>query len=271
MHRRTFLAGMVGTAAAGATPGCATARDASVIGDVEYLNRLDLPTYRKPSLQDPNLQTALKERLTAHFGREVRIQFPEDGSYRLVARQQHLFDPARNLVENALAELTFSVLTAENKWRPDYYRVTQRFVDPLRRYGQSRFGAFAGMPRLIVSSVQLLAQDITYKLPDLGYMMPSEVLLRGYGDCDSKATLVAALVAGLAPSLTLRFIEVPAVDHLLIAVSLPPEPGEMAVQLEGQQMLLLEVAGPGRFPPGIMAPPVKESMNRDGVNVLLPT
>ncbi|WP_409422227.1 hypothetical protein ABHF91_04260 [Pseudaeromonas sp. ZJS20] len=83
----------------------------------------------------------------------------------------------------------------------------------------------------------------------LSFLLPRQVLAQNVGDCDSKMVLMAALLRSRFPKLPLKLVLVP--NHALLAVG-------MAAQGEDKQLpanggVLLEVAGPGLFPPGRLA------------------
>lgn len=82
------------------------------------------------------------------------------------------------------------------------------------------------------------------------FLMPSQVLRENRGDCDSKATLMLALLHALYPDLPLAMIYVP--EHALIAVGIDAYPGsgQASVNLGGESYLLMEVVGPAEIPPG---------------------
>lgn len=83
----------------------------------------------------------------------------------------------------------------------------------------------------------------------LSFLLPRQVLAQNAGDCDSKMVLMAGLLRSRFPKLPLTLVLVP--NHALLAVG-------MAAQAQDKQLpanggVLLEVAGPGAFPPGQVA------------------
>jgi Transglutaminase-like superfamily len=97
-------------------------------------------------------------------------------------------------------------------------------------------------------------QEIRYELPPdvqagretLGYWVPTEVLVNGHGDCDSKAVTFCALYRGFG----IPMIVVVLPRHVLVGVAATPGPGQQFVRLGNRYYVLCEVAGPGKFYPG---------------------
>jgi len=152
--------------------------------------------------------------------------------------------------------------------RPDYAALAHRdraAVAPLAR----AIGAAAGPDRqarlaLALTFVQSLPYDDT---PARGgseaFLPPLAVLAENRGDCDSKATLLAALLAELLPERAAALLLLS--DHAVLA--LPAEAGEEAVALTvaGRAYLALEAAGPGLLPPGRLGGRSRAGLAADGV------
>ncbi|WP_349921128.1 transglutaminase domain-containing protein [Aeromonas veronii] len=105
-------------------------------------------------------------------------------------------------------------------------------------------------------------QVIPYRLLDSqsgragkGFLTPRQVLEQNAGDCDSKVTLMAAMLAQLFPELPQVMVFVP--GHALLGVALPAKAGEAVLSWEGQTYLLMEPTGPAQLPMGQLAPTSK--------------
>ena len=101
-------------------------------------------------------------------------------------------------------------------------------------------------------------QAIPYQLLDSqsgrsgkGFLSPRQVLEQNRGDCDSKVTLMAAMLAQLFPELKQAMVFMP--GHALLGVALPAKPGDETLMWEGESYLLLEPTGPGQFAMGQIA------------------
>ncbi|MBN1338942.1 MAG: hypothetical protein JXA03_06445 [Bacteroidales bacterium] len=95
-------------------------------------------------------------------------------------------------------------------------------------------------------------QDIPYGMPDKddnrfhygGILTPPEILIRMYGDCDSKALLFAGILSYLTESNDYVFLNQK--NHVLTAVKGKPANGQTYIKYQGDTYLLAETAGPGK-------------------------
>lgn len=101
-------------------------------------------------------------------------------------------------------------------------------------------------------------QTIPYSLLDgesgragKGFLSPRQVLEQNRGDCDSKVTLMASMLAQLFPELPQAMVFVP--GHTMLGVALPAGPGDETLSWEGLRYLLMEPTGPAQLPPGQLA------------------
>jgi len=98
-------------------------------------------------------------------------------------------------------------------------------------------------------------QEIRYELPpDLqngkktqGLYVPTEVLVNGHGDCDSKTLAFCAMMRAFG--VPLLVVDLP--HHVLAAVETRPGPGQAFVRLGNRYFVLCEVAGPAKLYPGV--------------------
>ena len=115
-------------------------------------------------------------------------------------------------------------------------------------------------------------QAIPYQLLDSqsgrsgkGFLSPRQVLEQNRGDCDSKVTLMAAMLAQLFPELKQVMVFAP--GHALLGVALPAKPGDETLMWEGESYLLLEPTGPGQFAMGQIASTSKTLIDSKQLNV----
>ena len=111
-------------------------------------------------------------------------------------------------------------------------------------------------PENTVGAVLSMVQTaIRYKIPPMmegtrhtgGLLPPARSLLSGWGDCDTK-TGVAAAILGNWNGIRLVGIAVP--GHYLMAIRRIPAKGDMFVRHEGLEYVLIETAGPAWLEPG---------------------
>ena len=115
-------------------------------------------------------------------------------------------------------------------------------------------------------------QAIPYQLLDSqsgrsgkGFLSPRQVLEQNRGDCDSKVTLMAALLAQRFPELKQAMVFVP--GHALLGVALPARPGQATLSWQGESYLLLEPTGPAQLPMGQLAPTSKTLVDSKQLSV----
>ena len=95
-------------------------------------------------------------------------------------------------------------------------------------------------------------QDIPYGVPDSKYKriykggvhVPSEIFIKGYGDCDSKSMLFIGIMAYLVDPEDAILFRLP--DHVAPFVKGKVENGNSYLTLHDDEYLIAETAGPGR-------------------------
>lgn len=127
-------------------------------------------------------------------------------------------------------------------------------ADLLKQSGATELEAYQNTTAWVLDFVQ----NIPYLLLDepsgrggRGLLTPRQVLEQNSGDCDSKVTLMAALLAQLFPELPQIMVFVP--GHALLGVALPVQSNQESLMWEGQRYLLMEPTGPAELPPGQLA------------------
>lgn len=137
----------------------------------------------------------------------------------------------------------------------DYERLVAQGSEPLGECFRALHEASAGdVPRQRLGLFLAFFQELAYEVPPdadgarrtMGLWGPVEVLVRGRGDCDSKAVAFAALWRRLPPRVL--FLLLP--RHALVGVEGRPQPGEHFVRIGNRHFLLCEVAGPAKLHPG---------------------
>lgn len=115
-----------------------------------------------------------------------------------------------------------------------------------------------GSGDLLGAVLSLVQTAMLYKVPpavvgDLhtgGILPPVASFIRGWGDCDTKSGVAASILANWPH---MRMVGIAAPDHYLLAVLRIPNKGDMYVDYEGLQYVLVEPAGPAWLPPGTVS------------------
>ena len=110
-------------------------------------------------------------------------------------------------------------------------------------------------PDIIGAALSFVQTAMYYKQPDPvfqakhtgGVLPPITAVVVGWGDCDTKTGLLASLLSNWAQ---MRMVGVSVPGHYLMGVLLIPEKGDLFLEYEGLQYVLVEPAGPAWLPPG---------------------
>ncbi|WP_341921508.1 hypothetical protein [Hydrocarboniphaga effusa] len=102
---------------------------------------------------------------------------------------------------------------------------------------------------MIKTAMTLVQTALPYKKPVaqlegrslLGFYPPAFALERGYGDCDTKSALLAAMLLDLGES---RVVGLHVPGHYLLGLDRRPEADEAFITHQGRPFVLVEAAGP---------------------------
>src|SRR3546814_176687 len=116
------------------------------------------------------------------------------------------------------------------------------------------------------AAVALVQTGLVYRKPSLrengrqilGFYPPPRALESGYGDCDTKAALLAAILQNLTDA---PIIGVHVPKHYLLGIAATPQPGQATLRYRGTRYVLVEAAGPGKRPPGDIATSTQTALN----------
>ena len=127
----------------------------------------------------------------------------------------------------------------------------------------------------IIGAVLSFAQTaVQYRQPDAvyqgkhtgGILPPITTIVRGWGDCDTKTALVASILSNW-PQMRMVGISLP--EHYLMAVLQIPGKGDLFVEYQGLQYVLIEPAGPAWLPPGLATDETVAQLNAgDGYSIV---
>lgn len=91
-----------------------------------------------------------------------------------------------------------------------------------------------------------------------GFVSPRDLLIQNQGDCDSKSTLMAALLKAYNQHLDLQMVYLP--KHALLAINIRAKDDEMTIRSQGEEYILLEPTGPAQLSLGKVADTTKRSL-----------
>ncbi|OGS00341.1 MAG: hypothetical protein A2V88_06405 [Elusimicrobia bacterium RBG_16_66_12] len=126
---------------------------------------------------------------------------------------------------------------------------------------------------IIGAALSFVQTAMHYRLPDPvykgkhtgGLLPPITAVLLGWGDCDTKTAVLASLLSNWAQ---MRMVGISVPGHYLMAVLQIPDKGDMFVEHQGLQYVLVEPAGPAWLPPGRVADETVAQLNaREGYRI----
>lgn len=154
----------------------------------------------------------------------------------------------------------FTSATGENGIRHDHGKYTvlssealQPIVEAIKSIQQQ-----PNNPREFVQIALSWIQNIPYNTLEsrltsngAGFVSPRDLLLQNQGDCDSKSTLLAAVLKAYNPRIDIQMVYLP--NHALLGLAMRQLPNEMTVTKKGIRYVLLEPTGPAQFVIGEVA------------------
>jgi len=108
----------------------------------------------------------------------------------------------------------------------------------------------------IGTALSMAQTAIKYGIPPLvdkngrhiaGIFPPVRTIFSGWGDCDTKTALTAAVLSNWSG---IKMIGISVPNHYLMAVKRLPAQGDVFVRYNGLEYVLMEPSGPARLPPG---------------------
>jgi hypothetical protein len=220
------------------------------------------------SLAGHGLSQARLDELGRALGQRIRA-----ASRRLEAqKQQEVRREGEELREAIYGDLAFTRHPGlgEDLLRPDYRVIARRAGDLMRPVADAIAARAGGDRRARIALALAFLQSIPYdELTDrnaangIGFAVPAQMLHLNRGDCDSKATAMAALMAHLAPSVDTAILLLP--GHAVLAAALPPQGGDRTVELDGETYVLMEPAGPAVLPVGRVGDDSRRLLDDDRV------
>ena len=156
----------------------------------------------------------------------------------------------KNILKEGLFRLENNVIEADKSAVIIYYSeifckpVAGLIADALAGYGKDT-------RRNRIEMAIRFVQDIPYGIPEFsdkdrhygGVSPPPELLINGYGDCDSKVLLFAGILIYLIDSDDIIFLNQS--KHVLTAIKEEPDKGSTYIKYKKEKYLIAETAGPG--------------------------
>jgi hypothetical protein len=231
------------------------------------------PAFSNPMMQR-HMQVALLKMAKSYDIREARIDVRRQGdrlTYSVKSKDQSVAEATlielQKQAENAKAlyldehfYTSYTSSTGANAIKHDHEKYAAQSAEALTPLVE----AIKGMQVNPNDSREFIAislswiQSIPYDTLEnrmssngAGFVSPKDLLQQNKGDCDSKATLFAALLRAYSASVRQKLVLLP--EHALLAVAIRAKPDDVVVTQDGIEYVLLEAVGPGYFEIGEVA------------------
>lgn len=143
---------------------------------------------------------------------------------------------------------------------PDHAAIAKRYtaaMGPVATAILTQVPGANASPRAFINAALNWLQTIPYDTLDnrstsngAGFQTPYGLMLGNLGDCDTKATALAALIRAAYPQIPLAIVYVP--DHAFLAVGLPQDSNDYALRTEYGTYILADATGPRLTPLGFI-------------------
>lgn len=164
-------------------------------------------------------------------------------------------------------------------YTPDHPRIAAEsqyilrpLSDTLEQVLADTYGSYS--PRDALAYLTHFIQQIPYDdfsdrlaSPGAGYVTPGRLLYENRGDCDSKVTLLAALMANLFPDIERRIVYLP--GHAMFALDIEPDDNDIFVRDGEMEFVVADPTGPAQLKVG-EAGRAYQSHLRSGALTILP-
>ena len=196
----------------------------------------------------PSMQRQIRaefKRITSEIARQQRLYDKKIKRESKVQKNDFLHKKGLRYIEDKIG-VNYGLMVKNNQ-----ERVKQVFQNLRKKSSGLSFQQF-------LSFLLSYIQEIRYGIPPLtengkyimGFWVPPKVLINNFGDCDSKGVTFASLWINFK-KYPILLIRIP--KHLFIGLAVPSF-SEEGVTINGLRYTLCEVTGPGKFPPGMIAP-----------------
>ncbi|SFB82758.1 hypothetical protein [Pseudoalteromonas denitrificans] len=229
--------------------------------------------YRRFKRYDKNkamnyIYKTLLEQVSTYNPRKVRVQFKQQFSqlsYVIKSKNEKLLENVEQeltrLEQNSYFEfleqhhyIQFYSPWGGTKVKPNHLKFVKEGVDYLQPITQAiRDSISVKKPRILINFVLSWIQSIPYSTLEsrtessgTGYYPPIKVIAQNIGDCDSKMTLMAAIIKKIYPRLSVSLIYLP--KHALIGFQLPTLKSDKFTTIDGLHYILAEPVGPAKLP-----------------------
>lgn len=230
-------------------------------------------------LETPNLKAEVSP---LHNGMNIRLMGRNlQANSPQVTQLREALDQTYTTSLQSYAKQNYYRATLEGPNRaviqPDHPAIAARYVNAMRPVAQAireQVPGAADSPRAFINAALTWLQSIPYDTLQnratsngAGFQTPYGLIGMNLGDCDTKATALAALIRSVYPSLPLAIVYVP--EHAFLGIGLPQAREDFALRTEQGTFVLADATGPGLAPLGYIDPRTQSKTGGTRTSILL--
>lgn len=161
--------------------------------------------------------------------------------------------------------------------QPDHPAIAARYTKAMGPVAKAILEQVPGAnesPRAFINAALTWLQSIPYDTLQnrstsngAGFQTPYGLIGNNLGDCDTKATALAALIRAAYPTLPLAIVYVP--EHAFLGIGLPQSKEDFALRTEHGTFILADATGPGLTPLGYIDPRTQAKTGGARTSILL--
>ncbi|TKW61443.1 MAG: hypothetical protein DI628_02150 [Blastochloris viridis] len=161
--------------------------------------------------------------------------------------------------------------------QPDHPAIAVRYtkaMGPVAKAIMEQVPGASESPRAFINAALTWLQSIPYDTLQnrstsngAGFQTPYGLIGNNLGDCDTKATALAALIRAAYPTIPLAIVYVP--EHAFLGIGLPQTKEDFALRTEQGTFILADATGPGLTPLGYIDPRTQSKTGGVRTSILL--
>ncbi len=161
--------------------------------------------------------------------------------------------------------------------QPDHPAIAVRYtkaMGPVAKAIMEQVPGASESPRAFINAALTWLQSIPYDTLQnrstsngAGFNTPYGLIGENLGDCDTKATALAALIRAAYPTIPLAIVYVP--EHAFLGIGLPQTKTDFALRTEQGTFVLADATGPGLTPLGYIDPRTQAKTGGARTSILL--
>lgn len=202
----------------------------------------------------PNVQVHFQ-----HQSGEIKINLKSRNPKDLQTAERKIAAMELELSAQYLADNFYQRFTTYNNLKgikPDHTKIAEFSADDLKSLKEpilenvsiKNIRKVTDFTLGFIQSIPYATLESRLSAPGAGFSTPLKLLWENQGDCDSKVTLLGAMLRALMPRIKMIFVFID--QHALIGIEVPPRAGETTLVVDNATYVIAEPTGPAMLPLG---------------------